>query len=169
MLYPTVLQCSTVFQCHESAGTPLRTHAGTEALGLQDARTAIRTWSGIMWRHTDKLSRILGIGSGSRSDVSADDCRIRVWACMGLSIRHRVSLLSDGYLMWLIDAYLRWLMLTFVDDIWWLMFLSYQLTVPWQMTVCWRSGYCVGSMYPHAFPFWIHSAPVAWWTYTIGR
>jgi hypothetical protein len=29
--------------CHESAGTPLRTHAGTEALGLQDARTAIRT------------------------------------------------------------------------------------------------------------------------------
>jgi hypothetical protein len=29
--------------CHESAGTPLRTHAGTEALGLQDTRTAIRT------------------------------------------------------------------------------------------------------------------------------
>jgi hypothetical protein len=29
--------------CHGSAGTPLRTHAGTEALGLQDARTAIRT------------------------------------------------------------------------------------------------------------------------------
>jgi hypothetical protein len=30
-------------KCHGSAGTPLRTHAGTEALGLQDARTAIRT------------------------------------------------------------------------------------------------------------------------------
>jgi transposase InsO family protein len=29
--------------CHGSAGTPLRTHAGGEALGLQDARTAIRT------------------------------------------------------------------------------------------------------------------------------
>jgi hypothetical protein len=29
--------------CHGSAGTPLRTHAGAEALGLQDARTAIRT------------------------------------------------------------------------------------------------------------------------------
>jgi hypothetical protein len=29
--------------CHGSAGTPLRTHAGTEALGLQDARPAIRT------------------------------------------------------------------------------------------------------------------------------
>jgi hypothetical protein len=29
--------------CHGSAGTPLRTHAGTEALGLEDARTAIRT------------------------------------------------------------------------------------------------------------------------------
>jgi hypothetical protein len=32
-----------VVWCHGSAGTPLRTHAGTEALGLQDARTAIRT------------------------------------------------------------------------------------------------------------------------------
>jgi hypothetical protein len=32
-----------LIQCHGSAGTPLRTHAGTEALGLQDARTAIRT------------------------------------------------------------------------------------------------------------------------------
>jgi hypothetical protein len=30
-------------ECHESAGTPLGTHAGREALGLQDARTAIRT------------------------------------------------------------------------------------------------------------------------------
>jgi hypothetical protein len=30
-------------ECHGSAGTPLRTHAGREALGLQDARTAIRT------------------------------------------------------------------------------------------------------------------------------
>jgi hypothetical protein len=29
--------------CHGSAGTPLGTHAGTEALGPQDARTAIRT------------------------------------------------------------------------------------------------------------------------------
>jgi hypothetical protein len=29
--------------CHGSAGTPLGTHAGREALGLQDARTAIRT------------------------------------------------------------------------------------------------------------------------------
>jgi hypothetical protein len=29
--------------CHESAGTPLGTHAEREALGLQDARTAIRT------------------------------------------------------------------------------------------------------------------------------
>jgi hypothetical protein len=29
--------------CHGSAGTPLRTHAGRKALGLQDARTAIRT------------------------------------------------------------------------------------------------------------------------------
>jgi hypothetical protein len=29
--------------CHGSAGTPLETHAGGEALGLQDARTAIRT------------------------------------------------------------------------------------------------------------------------------
>jgi hypothetical protein len=29
--------------CHGSAGTPLGTHAGGEALGLQDARTAIRT------------------------------------------------------------------------------------------------------------------------------
>jgi hypothetical protein len=29
--------------CHGSAGTPLRTHAGAEALGLQDARTAICT------------------------------------------------------------------------------------------------------------------------------
>jgi hypothetical protein len=30
-------------RCHGSAGTPLGTHAGAEALGLQDARTAIRT------------------------------------------------------------------------------------------------------------------------------
>jgi hypothetical protein len=30
-------------QCHGSAGTPLRTHAGTEALGLQDTRATIRT------------------------------------------------------------------------------------------------------------------------------
>jgi hypothetical protein len=29
--------------CHGSAGTPLGTHAGTEALGFQDTRTAIRT------------------------------------------------------------------------------------------------------------------------------
>jgi hypothetical protein len=29
--------------CHGSTGTPLGTHAGTEALGLEDARTAIRT------------------------------------------------------------------------------------------------------------------------------
>jgi hypothetical protein len=29
--------------CHGSAGTPLETHAGRKALGLQDARTAIRT------------------------------------------------------------------------------------------------------------------------------
>jgi hypothetical protein len=29
--------------CHGSAGTPLGTHAGREALGLQDARTTIRT------------------------------------------------------------------------------------------------------------------------------
>jgi hypothetical protein len=29
--------------CHGSAGTPLGTHAGRKALGLQDARTAIRT------------------------------------------------------------------------------------------------------------------------------
>jgi hypothetical protein len=29
--------------CHGSAGTPLGTHAGREALGLQDARTAIHT------------------------------------------------------------------------------------------------------------------------------
>jgi hypothetical protein len=29
--------------CHGSAGTPLGTHAGGKALGLQDARTAIRT------------------------------------------------------------------------------------------------------------------------------
>jgi hypothetical protein len=29
--------------CHGSAGTPLGTHAGREALGLQDACTAIRT------------------------------------------------------------------------------------------------------------------------------
>jgi hypothetical protein len=28
--------------CHGSAGTPLRTHAGGETLGLQDAHTAIR-------------------------------------------------------------------------------------------------------------------------------
>jgi hypothetical protein len=31
------------FNCHGSAGTPIGTHAGREALGLQDARTAIRT------------------------------------------------------------------------------------------------------------------------------
>jgi hypothetical protein len=30
-------------KCHGSAGTPLGTHAGREALGLEDARTAIRT------------------------------------------------------------------------------------------------------------------------------
>jgi hypothetical protein len=30
-------------RCHESAGTPLGTHAGRKALGLEDARTAIRT------------------------------------------------------------------------------------------------------------------------------
>jgi hypothetical protein len=29
--------------CHGSAGTPLGMHAGGEALGLEDARTAIRT------------------------------------------------------------------------------------------------------------------------------
>jgi hypothetical protein len=32
-----------VSKCHGSAGTPLGTHAGGETLGLQDARTAIRT------------------------------------------------------------------------------------------------------------------------------
>jgi hypothetical protein len=32
-----------VLHCHGSAGTPLGTHAGREALGLEDARTAIRT------------------------------------------------------------------------------------------------------------------------------
>jgi hypothetical protein len=32
-----------VLLCHGSAGTPLGTHAGGETLGLQDARTAIRT------------------------------------------------------------------------------------------------------------------------------
>jgi hypothetical protein len=43
--------CITKFidsTCHGSAGTPLGTHDGREALGLQDARTAIRTRSEIM-------------------------------------------------------------------------------------------------------------------------
>jgi hypothetical protein len=40
----TVIVCVTYMtQCHGSAGTPLGTHAGRKALGLQDARTAIRT------------------------------------------------------------------------------------------------------------------------------
>jgi hypothetical protein len=36
-------EVARLLNCHGSAGTPLGTHAGGETLGLQDARTAIRT------------------------------------------------------------------------------------------------------------------------------
>jgi hypothetical protein len=36
-------QCHEVGHCHRSAGTPLRTHANGEDLGLEESRAAIRT------------------------------------------------------------------------------------------------------------------------------
>jgi hypothetical protein len=52
-------------------------------------------------------------------------------------------------------------MLTFVDDIWMtdvsVILADCAMTGDCMLT----PGYCVGSMYPHAIPFWTYSAPVA--------